>query len=83
MRKKQSITLSIDPGQEAKLKAIASDLDCFWGDSPSISGLLQAIAEGEIICLKKDILQSRRDIASELLTISQMIQEEAKKILLE
>lgn len=83
MRKKESFTLSIDPGDEEKLKKIASDMGCLWGERPSISGLLRAIAEGEIICFRKDTLQSRREIASELITISQMIQEEAKKILLE
>ena len=44
-RKKESITLSIPPGTKAKLEAIADRLDIRWGKSPSISGLLVAIAQ--------------------------------------
>jgi predicted DNA-binding transcriptional regulator YafY len=44
-RKKESITLSIPPGTKAKLEAIAQRLNIRWGKSPSISGLLVAIAE--------------------------------------
>jgi predicted DNA-binding transcriptional regulator YafY len=45
-RKKESITLSIPPGTKAKLEAIADRLNILWGKSPSVSGLLTAIAEG-------------------------------------
>lgn len=44
-RKKDTITLSIPPGTREKLEQLASQLGIFWGKSPSISGLLVALAE--------------------------------------
>ncbi|RMH79076.1 MAG: WYL domain-containing protein [Cyanobacteria bacterium J007] len=46
-RKKETITLSIPPGTKARLEAIAHRLGIMWGKSPSISGLIVAIAEEE------------------------------------
>jgi len=46
-RKKDTITLSIPPGTKEQLEAIALRLQIMWGKSPSISGLLVAIAQGE------------------------------------
>ena len=45
IRKKETITLSIPPGTKARLEAIARRLGIMWGKSPSISGLIVAIAE--------------------------------------
>lgn len=45
IRKKETITLSIPPGTREQLEAIAQELDIRWGQKPSISGLLVAIAE--------------------------------------
>lgn len=55
-RKKETITLSIPPGTREELEEIARNLGIFWGKSPSISGLLVAIAQkefevGEPFCL--------------------------------
>lgn len=47
-RKKETITLSIPPGTKAQLEAIASSLDIKWGNNPSISGLVVAIAQGQV-----------------------------------
>ncbi|MBD2578456.1 WYL domain-containing protein [Oscillatoria sp. FACHB-1406] len=47
-RKKETITLSIPPGTKEKLEAIAARLGIYWGKSPSISGLLAAIAQEEV-----------------------------------
>ena len=47
-RKKETITLSIPPGTKEKLEEIARSLKIFWGKSPSISGLLVAIAQKSI-----------------------------------
>lgn len=47
-RKKETITLSIPPGTKEKLEEIARALKIFWGKSPSISGLLVAIAQQSI-----------------------------------
>jgi predicted DNA-binding transcriptional regulator YafY len=47
-RKKETITLSIPPGTKDKLEAIARHFNIFWGKSPSPSGLIAAIAKGEL-----------------------------------
>jgi predicted DNA-binding transcriptional regulator YafY len=44
-RKKETITLSIPSGTKEQLEEIARRLSIFWGKSPSISGLLVAIAQ--------------------------------------
>jgi predicted DNA-binding transcriptional regulator YafY len=46
-RKKETITLSIPSGTKEQLEEIACRLGIFWGKSPSISGLLVAIAQQE------------------------------------
>ncbi len=46
-RKKETITLSIPSGTKEQLEAIARRLNIYWGKSPSISGLLVAIAQQE------------------------------------
>ncbi|HLP87446.1 MAG TPA: transcriptional regulator [Nostocaceae cyanobacterium] len=46
-RKKETITLSIPAGTKEQLEEIARKLRIFWGKSPSISGLLVAIAQQE------------------------------------
>lgn len=46
-RKKETITLSIPPGTREQLEEIARSLGIFWGKTPSISGLLVAIASSE------------------------------------
>ncbi|MBU7583091.1 MAG: transcriptional regulator [Nostoc sp. TH1S01] len=46
-RKKETITLSIPSGTKEQLEEIARKLNIFWGKSPSISGLLVAIAQKE------------------------------------
>jgi WYL domain len=48
MRKKETITLSIPPGAKEQLEAIASQLNLLWGDRPSISALIVAIAQKEL-----------------------------------
>jgi WYL domain len=47
-RKKDTITLSIPPGTKDRLESIARDLQILWGKEPSISGLVVAIAQGEL-----------------------------------
>jgi predicted DNA-binding transcriptional regulator YafY len=46
-RKKETITLSIPSGTKEQLEEIARRLGIFWGKSPSVSGLLVAIAQQE------------------------------------
>lgn len=64
-RKKETITLSIPPGTKEQLEAIALRLGIRWGKSPSISGLLVAIAQqqveiGEPFTLSATHVQSMR-----------------------
>ncbi|MEG4168258.1 MULTISPECIES: WYL domain-containing protein [unclassified Microcoleus] len=47
-RKKETITLSIPTGTKEQLEAIALRLGIKWGKSPSVSGLLVAIAQQKI-----------------------------------
>jgi predicted DNA-binding transcriptional regulator YafY len=47
-RKKETITLSIPPGTKEKLAAIARRFNIFWGQSPSPSGLIAAIARQDL-----------------------------------
>lgn len=47
-RKKETLTLSIPPGTKTQLEEVARHEKIFWGENPSISGLLVAIARGEI-----------------------------------
>jgi predicted DNA-binding transcriptional regulator YafY len=47
-RKKETITLSIPPGTKEQLEAIASRLNILWGERPSVSGLLVAIAQQQL-----------------------------------
>jgi predicted DNA-binding transcriptional regulator YafY len=46
-RKRETITLSIPSGTKEHLEEIARRLGIFWGKSPSVSGLLVAIAQQE------------------------------------
>lgn len=47
-RKKETITLSIPPGTKEQLEAIATRLNILWGERPSVSGLLVAIAQQQL-----------------------------------
>ena len=47
-RKKETITLSIPPGTKEQLEAIASRMNILWGERPSVSGLLVAIAQQQL-----------------------------------
>ncbi len=47
-RKKETITLSIPPGTKEKLEELARRFGIFWGQAPSPSGLIAAIAEHKL-----------------------------------
>lgn len=47
-RKKETLTLSVPPGTKEKLEAIAERLDLRWGESPSPSKLVTAIAQAQV-----------------------------------
>ena len=59
-RKKDTITLSIPPGTKEQLEAIARRLNIFWGQTPSISGLLVAIAQATVEVGKPFTLDSNQ-----------------------
>jgi predicted DNA-binding transcriptional regulator YafY len=47
-RKKETLTLSVPPGTKEKLENIADRLDLRWGESPSASKLVAAIAQEQV-----------------------------------
>ncbi|MDJ0516868.1 MAG: WYL domain-containing protein [Trichodesmium sp. MO_231.B1] len=47
-RKKDTLTLSIPPGTKEQLEAIARRFNIFWGETPSPSGLITAIAQKQL-----------------------------------
>jgi len=47
-RKKRSITLSIEEHEKAQLEAWALEFGQTWGDSPNVSKLVKAIAQGKL-----------------------------------
>lgn len=47
-RKKETLTLSVPPGTKQSLEAIAERLGIRWGNSPSPSGLVSAIAQHDL-----------------------------------
>lgn len=49
VRKTETITLSIKKGTKEKLEQVAERLNLLWGDRPSISGLLNAIASETVM----------------------------------
>jgi len=64
-RKSETITLSIQKGTKEKLERIAERLNLFWGDRPSISGLLNALASDEIYAGKPFELTKNQEKALE------------------
>lgn len=73
-RKNKSITLSLSLHQKQSLEELAQVLGYFWGESPNISALVGAIADGDIqlssteglsqksrtIAIKEDILEIQK-----------------------
>jgi hypothetical protein len=51
--KRESVTLSISEKDKAELEKIALKLGILWGDKPSISGLVKAIAQHRLILTEK------------------------------
>ena len=48
-RKKETITLALDPEQRAVLEQLADRHNCRWGKSPNISSMLRAISNGDLL----------------------------------
>jgi hypothetical protein len=53
-RRKETLTLSIEPGDAKKLCAIAWALNQKWGENPSPSHLISAIANEKLIVISPD-----------------------------
>lgn len=51
-RKQESITLSLSLEHKDELEKLSLEFGCLWGEKPNISGLLKAIADGEILLSK-------------------------------
>jgi hypothetical protein len=47
-RKKETLTLSVPPGTKERLEKIAERLGFRWGNNPSASKLISAIAQNEV-----------------------------------
>jgi hypothetical protein len=79
-RKQESITLSLAPEHKAELEKLSLEFGCLWGENPNISGLLKAIADGEILLSKSDkpAKQKRKMIKDAIASI-----QDALTILLE
>lgn len=68
---KRTVTLSIQPEDQAILEEIAAGLGQYWGEKPSITQLLRAIARGDLRVERADDLPSdseakRRAVAAAL-----------------
>ena len=83
-RKKETLTLSVPFGTKAALESIALRLKIFWGSNPSPSGLVGAIAQGEL-----EVSQSFRLSSAQVRALRQAIRdlvdaghlEEAKSVI--
>ncbi|MFO5491021.1 MAG: hypothetical protein ACLBM6_00420 [Cuspidothrix sp.] len=53
-RKQESITLSLSLEHKAELEKLSLEFSCTWGNKPNVSGLMKAIAEGDILLSKAD-----------------------------
>lgn len=52
--------VSISADQKASLEALAEKLGYMWGQRPNISGLLKAIADGEVAIGKLEAIRKKR-----------------------
>ena len=79
-RKKESITLSLSPEHKTELEKLSVQFGYLWGEKPNISGLLKAIADGDLLLSKSDkpAKQKRALIKDAICSI-----QEALNILLE
>jgi predicted DNA-binding transcriptional regulator YafY len=83
-RKKETLTLSVPPGTKDKLEAIAERLDLRWGESPSASKLVTAIAQEQVTVGNSRPLQGKQIDAlrqSIKLLIDAGFIEEAKSVI--
>ncbi|MGK7875593.1 MAG: helix-turn-helix transcriptional regulator [Xenococcaceae cyanobacterium] len=83
-RKKDTITLSIFPETKEQLEAIARHFNIFWGKSPSLSGLITAIAQhklevGQPFALNSVQVQALRQAIKALIDSGQI--EEAQTLI--
>jgi hypothetical protein len=71
--KQEKCEISINADQKASLEALAKKLGYMWGQRPNISGLMKAIADGEVAIAKK---QTKK----EALEAIRAIKENLKKL---
>ena len=48
-RKQESVTLSLSLEHKAELEKLSLEFGYLWGEKPNISGLLKAVADGELL----------------------------------
>ena len=72
VRKGKTLTLSVNPEDQAKLEALSLQFGQTWGDKPNVSKLVKAIARGELVLSRPgDTPQDR--LAAEYRKIEQAI----------
>lgn len=54
-RKGESVTLSLTTAEKEALEQIALRFGCRWGQKPNVSGLLKAIAAGDLRIYDDDL----------------------------
>jgi hypothetical protein len=57
-RPKNMLTISVPRSQLKDLDAIAYSLGYRWGDSGNLSAFIRAIASGEVVCQRVEILNT-------------------------
>lgn len=78
-RKKRSITLSIEEPEKAELEQLALDFGQKWGDSPNVSKLVKAIAQGKIrLAANHDWSRDRIDTLNSALNLLKDLGELSK-----
>lgn len=74
-RKQESITLSLTLEHKAEIEKLSLEFGYLWGEKPNISGLLKAIADGDILLSKshKPAKQKRALIKDAIASIQEAL----------
>jgi hypothetical protein len=60
VKRQEKCEVSISADQKASLEALAEKLGYMWGQRPNISGLMKAIADGEVAIGKLEAIKRKR-----------------------
>ena len=76
----EKITLSVSQEDKANLERLAQEVGCTRGGSPNISGLIRAIASGELEIKKKENPRPETENSQDNAIIKELVQEILKKL---